>query len=101
MRGGSWANSNFLRAVPETMESMMWFLALGLLLMLLKWLEFGPVAEWAWWQTMIPLGLAIVWWTWADLSGYTKRKRMEKDAKRHDDRIQRLKKNMGQIQRPK
>lgn len=101
MRGGSWANSNFLRAVPETMESMMWFLALGLLLMLLKWLEFGPVAEWAWWQTMIPLGLAIVWWTWADFSGYTKRKRMEKDAKRHDDRIQRLRKNLGQIQRPK
>lgn len=101
MRGGSWANSNFLRAVPETMESMMWFLALGLLLMLLKWLEFGPVAEWAWWQTMIPLGFAIVWWTWADFSGYTKRKRMEKDAKRHDDRIQRLRKNLGQIQRPK
>ncbi|MFC7459872.1 TIGR04438 family Trp-rich protein [Hydrogenophaga defluvii] len=80
---------------------MMWFLALGLLLMLLKWLEFGPVAEWAWWQTMVPLGLAIVWWTWADFSGYTKRKRMEKDAKRHDDRIQRLRKNLGQIQRPK
>ena len=60
MRGGSWANSNFLRAVPETMESMMWFLALGLLLMLLKWLEFGPVAEWAWWQTMIPLGLMLI-----------------------------------------
>jgi small Trp-rich protein len=83
------------------MESKMWFLALGLLLMLLKLGEVGPVAEWPWWQTMVPLGLAVLWWTWADFSGYTKRKRMEKETKRHDDRIQRLKKNMGQIQRPK
>ena len=57
----------------------MWFLALGVLLMGLKLAEVGPVAEWPWWQTMVPLGLAVLWWTWADFSGYTKRKRMEKE----------------------
>jgi small Trp-rich protein len=79
----------------------MWFLGLGLVLMLMKFLGWGPVAQWAWWETMVPLGLAIAWWSWADYSGYTKRKRMEKETKRHEDRIQRLKKNMGQIHRPK
>ena len=79
----------------------MWFLGLGLVLMLMKFLGWGPVAQWAWWETMVPLGLAIAWWSWADYSGYTKRKRMEKETKRHEDRIQRLKKHMGQIHRPK
>lgn len=79
----------------------MLLLAVGLVLMLLKWLGWGPVAEWPWWQTMVPLGLAVVWWTWADWSGYTRRKRMQKEDERHQNRIQRLKKNMGQIQRPK
>lgn len=101
MRGGSSANSKFLRAVPETMEAMMWFLALGVLLMLLKLADIGPVATWDWWQTMIPLGLAIVWWTWADLSGYTKRKRFEKEEERHNRRITRLRKDLGQLPRRK
>ena len=77
----------------------MWFLALGVLLMLLKFAEVGPVAEWAWWQTMIPLGLAVLWWTWADMSGYTKRKRFEREEKRHNDRIHRLRKDLGQLPR--
>lgn len=79
----------------------MWFLGLGLVLMLLKYFGWAPVAQWAWWETMVPLGLAVAWWSWADYSGYTKRKRMQKEAQRHDERIQRLKKNMGQIHRPK
>lgn len=77
----------------------MLLLALGLLLMLLKWLGWGPVAEWSWWQTMVPLGLAVLWWTWADWSGYTRRKRMEKEDQRHQQRIQRLRKNLGQAPR--
>jgi len=79
----------------------MWFLVLGLVLMCLKWVGWGPVAGWSWWQTMVPLGLAVLWWTWADWSGYTRRKRFEKEEERHQRRINRLKKQLGTLQRPK
>lgn len=62
----------------------MYFLGLGLLLVVLKLLEFGAVAEWNWWIVLTPFALAAAWWQWADWSGYTKRKEMEKmdDIKR-------------------
>ncbi|MGC9561847.1 MAG: TIGR04438 family Trp-rich protein [Brachymonas sp.] len=62
----------------------MYFLGLGLLLVVLKLLEFGAVAEWSWWIVLTPFALAAAWWQWADWSGYTKRKEMEKmdDIKR-------------------
>jgi len=55
----------------------MWFLGLGLLGVALKFLEIGPVAQWSWLVVLIPFGLAIVWWAWADWSGYTKRKAVD------------------------
>jgi small Trp-rich protein len=79
----------------------MWFLGLGLALMLFKWMEWGPFGGWAWWQTLVPLGLAVLWWAWADWSGYTKRQRFKKEEERHQKRIDRLKKDMGTLQRPK
>ena len=54
----------------------MYFLGLGLILLVMKWLEIGPVAVWDWWVVLAPFGLAIAWWAWADASGYTKRKAM-------------------------
>ena len=62
----------------------MYFLGLGLLLVVLKLLEFGAVAEWSWWIVLTPFALAAAWWQWADWTGYTKRKEMEKmdDIKR-------------------
>lgn len=64
----------------------MYFLALGIALLLMKYLEFGAVAQWSWWVVLSPFGLALVWWAWADASGYTKRKAMEKMDKRKADR---------------
>jgi small Trp-rich protein len=34
---------------------------IGGLLVLLRWLELGPVAELSWWWVLSPLGVAIVW----------------------------------------
>ena len=79
----------------------MWLVGLGLVFVLLKSMGWTAVAEWSWWQVLIPFGLAIVWWTWADWSGYTKRKRFEKEEARHQKRIDRLKKQLGTLQRPK
>jgi len=65
----------------------MYFLGLGLILLVLKYLEIGPVAAWAWWIVLAPFGLAILWWTWADASGYTKKKAMERENARRQARI--------------
>lgn len=56
----------------------MYFLLLGLALVALKFLEFGAVAGWSWWVVLTPFALAAAWWQWADWSGYTKRKEMQK-----------------------
>jgi small Trp-rich protein len=73
----------------------MYLLGLGLVLLLLKWAEFGPAAGWAWWVVLAPFGLAILWWAWADASGYTKRKAMEREAARKAARIDRQRDALG------
>jgi small Trp-rich protein len=75
----------------------MWFLMLGLLGVFLKYLEFGFVATLSWWIVLIPFALAIAWWSWADASGYTKRKVMEKEEARRQDRIERQRSNLGML----
>ena len=56
----------------------MYFVLIGVLLLVLKFAEFGVVATWPWWGILSPFGLAVVWWIFADQTGYTKRKEMEK-----------------------
>ena len=69
----------------------MYMLGLGLVLLLLKYIEWGPVALWSWWWVLSPFALAAIWWTWADATGYTKRKAMEADDKRREERRARTK----------
>ncbi len=69
----------------------MYFLGLGLVLLLLKYLEIGPVTNWSWWVVLAPFGLAVAWWAWADHTGYTKRRAMEKMEQRKRDRIEKNK----------
>jgi small Trp-rich protein len=73
----------------------MWFLGLGLLLMFLKYNEMTMVAQWSWWVVMSPLALAVVWWAWADWSGYTKRKAVEKMDKVAKDRREKTREKLG------
>jgi len=54
------------------------FLILGVLLLVLKLAEFGPVAGWAWWVVLAPFGLAAAWWAFADSIGLTQRRAMDK-----------------------
>jgi small Trp-rich protein len=64
----------------------MYLLGLGLILMAMKYLEYGQVATWSWWLVLSPFALAVVWWAWADSSGYTKRKAMQRQDKKRDER---------------
>ena len=73
----------------------MYFLGLGIVLMALKYLEWGPVAAWDWWVVLAPFGLAMLWWYWADASGYTKRKSMERENLRKQQRIDANKNAIG------
>lgn len=66
----------------------MYLLVLGVVMLLLKYLEIGPVAKLDWWQVFIPFGLATLWWGWADWSGYTKRRAMQQMEKRKASRIE-------------
>jgi len=73
----------------------MWFLGLGLLALALKYFEIGMVATWSWWIVLSPFAMAVAWWAWADSSGYTKRKVVERENRRRQERIDRQKNNMG------
>ncbi len=73
----------------------MYLLGIGIVLLVLKYMEMGPVAAWSWWVVFAPFGLAVLWWAWADSSGYTKAKVAEREAERKQARIDRQKENLG------
>ncbi len=73
----------------------MYMLVLGIALSLLKYLDIAPVAQWSWWWVLTPFALTILWWAWADSTGYTKRKAMEKMDQRKKDRIDKQKQALG------
>jgi small Trp-rich protein len=75
----------------------MYLLGLGLVLLVLKYLAIGPVAAWDWWVVLLPFGLTVLWWAWADASGYTKRKAMEKETARRDERIDKNRAAIGTL----
>jgi len=77
----------------------MWFLLLGLVAVALKYFEVGFVAQWSWWVVLIPFGLAMAWWAWADASGYTKRKVVEREDERRQARIDRQRSKLGLLTR--
>ena len=77
----------------------MWFLLLGLVAVALKYFEVGFVGQWSWWVVLIPFALAVAWWSWADASGYTKRKVVEREDERRQARIDRQRSKLGLLTR--
>ena len=73
----------------------MYLLGIGIILLALKYLEIGPVATWDWTWVLTPFGLAVLWWWWADWSGYTKRKAVEKENNKRQSRIDKSKEKLG------
>ena len=73
----------------------MYFLGLGLVFLSMKYFQIGPVAAWDWWVILSPFALAVAWWTWADNTGYTKRKAMEREDARRKARIDKNREAMG------
>lgn len=65
------------------------FLLLGLALLGMKVAAFGPVATWSWWVVLSPFGMAVLWWAFADGTGLTQRRAINKMEKRKLERRQR------------
>jgi small Trp-rich protein len=73
----------------------MLFLGLGIILLAMKYLEMGPVAAWEWWVVLSPFAAAVVWWAWADWSGYTKKKAIQRENEKKQARIDKSKESLG------
>lgn len=76
------------------------FLLLGLVLLALKFTEYGPVATWSWWLVLAPFGLAVAWWSYSDHTGLTQRRAMARLEKRQSARRQRALEALGLGTRP-
>jgi small Trp-rich protein len=64
----------------------MWFVVVGVLLVLMKWLEVGPVADWSWWVILVPFALAVAWWAFSDATGMSKQREMDKVERKRQER---------------
>lgn len=79
----------------------MYFLGLGVVLLLMKYMEVAPVAAWSWLVVLAPFALAVAWWAIADATGYSKKKEMDKMEKRKNDRLAKNRNAMGMNSRKK
>jgi small Trp-rich protein len=73
----------------------MGFLIVGVILLGMKLAEFGPVADWSLWWVLLPFVLAVLWWSFADNSGLTQRRAMDKMDERKRARRERDMKALG------
>jgi small Trp-rich protein len=79
----------------------MLFLIAGIALLVLKYMEIGPVAAWSWLWVLSPFALAVAWWAWADWSGYTKKKAVERENARKQARIDKNRESLGMLPKKK
>ena len=64
---------------------------IGVLLLAAKLAEVGPTADWSWWIVLAPFAIAVLWWHFADTTGLTQKRAMDKMEQR---RIQRRERSM-------
>ncbi len=75
----------------------MFFVIIGVLIIVANLAGFGPFANWNWeftgdlWKFCVPFLFAVLWWIWADKSGLDKRREIEKmEAKKQARRADNL-----------
>jgi small Trp-rich protein len=62
------------------------FVILGVILVLLKFLEIDPVARWSWLWVLAPFAVAFVWWeAIVPLIGWDKRQAANKMKKEQEE----------------
>lgn len=73
----------------------MLFIVIGLLFIGLKFADIAPVSAWSWWWVLAPFALAAAWWAYADGSGLTKRREMDKLEDKKKERRQKTMDALG------
>jgi small Trp-rich protein len=74
----------------------MGFLIVGILFLLLKYLEIDPVSSWSWWWVLLPFGLAWIWWDVVDPAlGLSKKREARKAEERKIARLEKTKQELG------
>jgi small Trp-rich protein len=73
----------------------MLFIVIGVLLIGLKFADIAPVAGLSWWWVLSPFALAVAWWAYADGSGLTKRREMDKLEDKKKERRQKAMDALG------
>ena len=58
----------------------------GVLLLVAWWADIGPFGKLPWWAVALPFFIAILWWHFADTSGWTQRRAMDKMERRKAER---------------
>ena len=79
----------------------MYAVGLGVILMLMKYLDIDPVVNWPWWWVLSPFGVAVVWWFWADSTGWTKKQAMKRENERRQARIDKNREAIGTLNHKK
>lgn len=64
----------------------MWSVLVGAILLVLRLADVAPVADWSWWLVLSPFGVAVLWWAYADGTGLTRKRQMDKLDERRDAR---------------
>jgi len=67
----------------------------GVLLLAAKLAEIGPTAGWSWWIVAAPFVGAVLWWQFADSTGLTQRRAMQKMEDRKAQRRDRALEALG------
>ena len=68
----------------------MWLLLIGLVLLVSKLLDFGPLAELSWWWVLLPFVAALIWWEIFERRlGLDKKKAFDELEKAKKERIAR------------
>ena len=70
-------------------------LIVGVLLLVAKLAELGPVGEWSWWIVLAPFAVAAAWWQFSDSSGLTKRREIDKLERRKQERREKAMEALG------
>ena len=73
----------------------MYAVILGVLLLAAKVAEFGPFADWSWWIVLAPFGVAALWWQFADSTGLTKRREIDKIERKKQERREKALEALG------
>ena len=79
----------------------MYAVGLGVILMLMKYQDIDPVVYWPWWWVLSPFGVAVVWWFWADSTGWTKKQAMKRENERRQARIDKNREAIGTLNHKK